>query len=103
MSTEVLNWSFRILRAELWMENGSQQPTVEHGHQHSKAKFLLELLVLTGLSGWIFFEYLHNASLPDYVKNAIESNATILQFAVPVGVVAIASALFLQRRRDLRE
>ncbi len=85
------------------MENGSEQAKVAHGKRHSRAVFLLELVAVTALSGWIFFEYLHNVSLQDYVKNAIESNATILQFAAPVGVVVIAGSLFLQRRRDLRE
>ncbi len=85
------------------MDNGSQQAPVEHGHGHSKAKFLSELFVLTVLSGGIFFEYLHNASLQDYVKNAIYSNATLLQFALPVGALAIASSLFFQRRQSLRE
>ncbi len=85
------------------MENESQQSMGAHRHRHSKAKFLLELFVVTALSGWVFSEYLRNASLQDYVKNAIASNTTVLQFAVPVGIVAIASSLFFQRRRDIRE
>lgn len=73
------------------------------GHRHGKAVALLEFVFVAILSGSIFYEYLHNAFLQDYVKNAIESNASILQFAVPVGFAAIAGSLLFQRRREASE
>ena len=71
--------------------------------KHRKASALLELVLVAILSASTFYEYLHNAILQSYVKSAIESNAPILQFALPVGAVAIGGSLFLQRRRDTRE
>lgn len=79
--------------------NTSQVKTKSHG----KAYAALELIFVFILSGSIFYEYVHNTSLQSYVRNAIQSNTPILQFALPVGVAAIGGSLFLQRRKEARE
>jgi hypothetical protein len=71
--------------------------------KHRRVAGLLEFVVVVILSGLTFYEYLRNEVLQSYVKNAIDTNAPVLQFALPVGVVAIGASIFLQRRRDMRE
>src|SRR5712692_5264895 len=85
------------------MEQAPNKTTQNLSRKHGRATAVLELILVTILSGSIFYEYLHNAFLQSYVKNAIESNAPILQFALPVGLAAIGGSIFIQRRREARE
>ena len=85
------------------MENAADKTSKSHTRKHGKTAGMLEFVILAILSSSIFYKYLHNALLQDYVKNAIVSNAPILQFAVPVGGAAIVGSFFLQRRRDARD
>jgi hypothetical protein len=85
------------------MEKSANMEGQEQSRRHGRAKALLELVLVAVLSGSTFYEYLHNAVLQSYVKNTIDSNAPILQFALPVGAAAIGASVFLQRRRDARE
>jgi hypothetical protein len=85
------------------MENATEKSGQKRGRKHGKTIALLEFVVVAILSGSTFYEYLHNALLQSYLKTAIESNAPILQFALPVGVLAIGGSIFIQRRRDARE
>jgi len=85
------------------MDRTSNNASQTQSRKHGRATAFLEFVLVAILSGSIFYEYLHNAFVQSYVRNAIESNAPILQFALPVGVAAIGGSIFLQRRRDARE
>ena len=85
------------------MEKDSGEKGEVRGRKHGRAVALLEFVLTAVLSGSIFYEYMHNSLLQNYVKSAIESNSPVLQFALPVSVAVIAGTLFLQRRRDARE
>ncbi len=85
------------------MEKSSNREREGGSRKRGRAKALLELSLVAILSGSTFYEYLRNALPLTSVKNAIEANASILQFALPVGVAAIGGSIFLQRRRDARE
>ena len=89
------------------LEMGAEEAAVkdEKGRAagHSRAVLLGELVLAVVLSGWILVEYLHNVYLQNYVKSTIDSNASILQFAVPIGFAVIISSLLLQRRSESRE
>jgi hypothetical protein len=73
------------------------------GPKHSKVATVAELALGVILSGWIVVEYLRNASLQDYVKSTINSNSSILQFTVPIGVVLIVGSVFIRKRNESRE
>ena len=85
------------------MEQAPNKTTQNLSKKHGRTTALLEFLLVTILSGSIFYEYLHNAFLQSYVKNAIQSNAPILQFALPAGLAAIGGSIFIQRRKEARE
>jgi len=85
------------------VEKDSNQKGEVRGRKHGRAVALLEFVLTAVLSGSIFYEYMHNSLLQNYLRNAISSNAPVLQFALPVSVAAIAGTLFFQRRRDARE
>jgi hypothetical protein len=85
------------------MEQAPNTSTQNLSRKQVRATALLEFILVTILSGAIFYEYLHNAFLQSYVKNAIQSNAPILQFALPVGLAAIGGSIFIQRRKEARE
>jgi len=85
------------------MEQAPNKPAQNLSKKHRRATAALEFILVTILSGSIFYEYLHNAFIQSYVKNAIETNAPILQFALPVGLAAIGGSIFIQRRREARE
>jgi len=85
------------------MDENSTTPVSKPRRKHGRATAFLEFVLVTILSGSIFYEYLHNAFIQSYVRNAVETNAPILQFALPVGIAAIGGSVFLQRRRDSRE
>ena len=85
------------------MEQAPNKTPQNLSRKHGRATAALEFILVTILSGSIFYEYLHNAFLQSYVKNAIQSNAPILQFALPVGLAAIGGSIFVQRRREARE
>ncbi len=84
-------------------EKVSEEPNRMRTPRHTKTVMLLEFVVVTFLSGWIVLEYLHNVFLQDYVRTTIDSNASILQFAVPIGLTVILSSLYLQRKRSAHE
>ncbi len=71
---------------EFIMEQAPHKPAQNLSKKHRRATAALEFILVTILSGSIFYEYLHNAFIQSYVKNAIETNAPILQFALPVGL-----------------
>ncbi len=93
----------RLIEYGFMMEENSGSPASKPKRKHGRAAAFLEFVFVTILSGSIFYEYLHNAFIQSYVRNAVETNASILQFALPVGVAAIGGSVFLQRRRDARE
>jgi hypothetical protein len=80
-----------------------EEPAPKKIHRHAMAVILTEFVLAAFLSGWITLEYLHNIYLQHYVKSTIQSNASILEIAVPVGIAAIAASLYLQHRGDVRE
>ena len=85
------------------MEKAPNKTAQNLSRKHGRATAVLEFILVAILSGSIFYEYLHNAFLQSYVKSAIQSNAPILQFALPVGLAAIGGSIFIQRRREARE
>ncbi len=87
----------------LMMEENSGSSASKSKRKHGRVTALLEFVLVTILSGSIFYEYLHNTFLQSYVRNAVQTNAPILQFALPVGLAAIGGSVFLQRRREARE
>ncbi len=99
----LLFWFPRLIEHGFMMEENSVSPASKPKKKHGRVTALLEFVMVTILSGSIFYEYLHNAFLQSYVRNAVQTNAPILQFALPVGLAAIGGSVFLQRRKEARE
>lgn len=83
-------------------EKGLESPRARKTPRQVRAVKWLLFAVVVVSSGWVIFQYLHDTHLLDQVRNAIESNLSILRVAVPIGLGTMAASLSVQKRRRSR-